>query len=95
MNKLILVSGDGCASCVSMKEVVINVAQNLEIEYEIVEANQEIIDKYMINSVPTILLIHNNELVDKVKGFQPEEILQLWVSYKVEECNKKDYNVSI
>jgi len=94
MDKLILLVGEGCVNCETMRQVLYNVSNELNIDYEIQDVTQEIINKYDVNGVPTILLIHNNELVDKVKGFQPQEVLQLWVSYKVEECRKIDYNIN-
>lgn len=95
MDKLILLVGESCANCEAMRDIVYRVSSELNIDYEVQDITQELIDKYSINGIPTVLLIHNNELIDKVKGFQPLEILQLWVSYKVEEYHKKDYNVNV
>lgn len=40
-----------------------------------VDENQETATKYGVMSIPTLLLLKDGELVDKVVGFQPKEAL--------------------
>ena len=39
--------------------------------------------------VCTILVLYNQEIKASCKGFQPEEILELWLDAKVEEIKKE------
>ena len=40
-----------------------------------VDENQETAGKYGVMSIPTLLIMKNGEVVDKVVGFQPKEAL--------------------
>lgn len=84
---IIEITGDSCISCISMMPIITQIAENKNIGLYFVEANmdsKEIIETYNVNSVPTILLLHNLELIGMVKGYQPQEILELWIDSKIE-----------
>jgi thioredoxin-like negative regulator of GroEL len=40
---------------------------------------------YDVRQVPTILLMDNGVVFARAVGFQPEEILELWLDAKIEE----------
>lgn len=85
---MILISGDGCANCVSMLPLVLKYREHEDIDVFILEAslnNQKIIEKYEVSVVPTILLVHKGELIAKIKGYQPEEIFDLYIESKLNE----------
>ncbi len=83
------VGGDSCANCISLLPVLNKIVNNrpkltlhrCEVGFEC----QEIVERYEVEAVPTILLTYNDELIGKVRGFQPEEILEIWIDAKIEE----------
>lgn len=88
-----LISGDGCASCISMHPLVSNLKKtrdDIDVFFvEVDESNYDINTYYGVEIVPTILLTNYGELVAKIKGFQPEEIFNIYIDSKVEEIKKK------
>ncbi len=90
---IVLVSGGGCANCVTMYPLVKEVENRRDdvcVYYvEIDETNHKINDYYDVEVVPTVLLTHNGELVAKIKGYQPQEIFDIYIDTKIEECKNK------
>ena len=83
-----LISGEGCANCVSMLPMVLKLKERNDMDVYIVEvspSNYEINEHYDIKVVPTILLTSYGEAISKITGYQPEEILSVWVEAKLEE----------
>ncbi len=85
--ELMLVSGNGCASCVSMLDIASNLAKkhNLDFIHHELEDDDKIVEKYGINKVPSVLLTDGDKLIAMVGGFQPYEILDMWIDYKINE----------
>ncbi len=48
----------------------------------------ELIQKYEIYAVPTILVMKDDLVIARCRGYQPEEILELWLESKIEEIKK-------
>lgn len=90
---IILISGGGCANCVTMYPLVKEVEKrrdDVEVFYlEIDETNHLINDYFDVEVVPTVLLTHNGELIAKIKGYQPQEIFDIYIDTKIDECKKK------
>ena len=42
-----------------------------------------------VEKVPTILLVEDGEVFARCSGFQPEEILELWLDAKLDERKRK------
>lgn len=84
---VILVSGEGCANCYSMVPVLNEVSTrfkdvkfyNLEVDEEF----KDFLDSYGVRTIPTILIIKDNSLQGSCHGYQPEEILELWLESKI------------
>ncbi len=87
---VILVTGDGCASCVSMVDVVKDVSEKFkQIKFYILEFEEKyasFIEKYNIRTIPSVLIIKDNKLLDICHGYQPDEILELWLDSKISSC---------
>ena len=45
----------------------------------------ELMREWEIDRVPTVLLTDDGEIFARCSGFQPEEILELWIDAKMEE----------
>ena len=83
------VSGEGCANCISLMPVLQNVISARKdfrlVHVEVNEANRDLVLEWGVDYVPSILLMDNGEIFARCHGFQPEEILELWIDAKAEE----------
>lgn len=83
---ILLLSGQGCANCVSMFPIVNKLVENYpEIMLHIVETDEsysDLIDEYDIEKIPSILLFEKGHLIAKVGGYQPYEIFELYCKDK-------------
>jgi thioredoxin 1 len=83
------VSGEGCANCITLMPMLYNVVSNrtdvtLE-HFELDENSKNFANEYNIDRVPTVLLLDNGKEIARVCGFQPEEVFEVWLEYKIEE----------
>ena len=87
------VSGESCANCITLMPVLASIcSQRNDVRLVHVEADattMDFIEKYQIRHVPTILLMDNGEVFARAVGFQPEEILSLWMDAKISEQKNK------
>ena len=44
-----------------------------------------LMEEWEVEKVPTILLMDDGEIFARCAGFQPEEILEMWIDAKIEE----------
>ena len=84
---LVLVTDDICACNISMRLVTRQVAEKYKITYVTVYAKDEVdfCKRYNIKTLPGVLLLNDNEIVAIVHGYQPEEILELYIEAKLED----------
>lgn len=86
--------GNSCANCLSlMKEVNRALKDRKDIErihFEIDESSEEIVKKYHIDRVPTLIVMRGENEIARVRGYQPEEILSLWLEAKIQEAKGKE-----
>ena len=87
------VSGESCANCLTLMPILDRLVSNMkDVNLFHIEADNDtmpLIEKFEIMAVPTILVMYNQEIKARCKGFQPEEILELWLDAKVEEIRKE------
>lgn len=84
----VLVRGDDCANCYALAPVATKVAKAYGlplVEIEAAEQNGELLRSWAIERVPTFLLLDDGEVFARCAGYQPEEILEIWVEAKLEE----------
>lgn len=86
------ISGEGCAACISLMPVLKSVLENQNdlklIHVEVNEENKTLITDWEVDRVPTVLLTDDGEIFARCHGFQPEEILELWIDAKMQEHKK-------
>ena len=87
------VSGESCANCLTLLPVLSKVtsARN-DVKLVHIEADETTVQfmlDYDVRQVPTVLLMDNGEVFARAVGFQPEEILELWLDAKIEEHKKQ------
>lgn len=86
------VSGEGCANCFSLMPVLRGIADSLNLPLLHLEADEtktEELKALEIDRVPTVLLLKDGEPFARCTGYQPEEILSLWIEAKIDERKKK------
>jgi thioredoxin-like negative regulator of GroEL len=85
-------SGEDCGACLSLMPVLHDlIAKRKDIRLEHVEVNMEnkdLVEGWQVDRVPTVLLTDDGEIFARCHGFQPEEILELWIDGKMEEHTK-------
>lgn len=92
MIELLEVSGESCANCFSLMPILhrLAAAKNIPLRHlELTEETRAEAEKYQIDRVPTVLVLKDGEPVARCTGFQPEEILSLWLNAKIEEARAK------
>ena len=83
------ISGESCANCLTLMPILkelISAREGVKLVH--VEADYEtlpLMEEWDVEKVPTILLTDNGEIFARCSGFQPEEILELWLDAKLEE----------
>ena len=86
-------SGEDCGACLSLMPVLQDViSERPALRLEHVEVNaesKETVQFFGVDRVPTMLLCVDGEEFARCHGFQPQEILELWIDAKVEEHEKK------
>ena len=83
------VSGEGCANCISMMHLLSAIAKDRsDLTLKHIEASVEtmpLLEAFEVDRVPTVLLTDNGEVFARATGYQPEEILEIWIDAKIEE----------
>ena len=87
--QILEVSGQGCANCVSLMGMLANVVANRNdvelVHFELDENSKNFATEYNIDRVPTVLLLDDGKEIARVCGFQPEEVFEVWLDYKLAE----------
>ena len=87
------ISGESCANCLTLMPILKELCQNRgDIRLVHIEADYstaELMEEWDVTRVPTILLMEDGEIFARCAGFQPEEILEIWLDAKIEERKNK------
>jgi len=86
---VIEVSGESCANCLTLMPILNKLVSQIDdVTLHHLEAEEEtmpLIELFDIEAVPTILVMNDDKIYARCKGFQPEEILELWLNAKINE----------
>ncbi len=85
---LLEVSGESCANCLTLLPLVnrLAAARGLEVGHlEVNEANAQRVRSLQVDRVPTLIVFRDGKEVARCTGYQPEEILELWLDAKIQE----------
>ena len=87
------ISGESCANCLTLMPILQElVSARDDIKLVHIEADYsttELMEEWEVMKVPTILLMEDGEIFARCAGFQPEEILEIWLDAKLEERKNK------
>jgi len=74
MNKLIYVSAPWCGPCKQFGPVMNRVSETIPVQKVDADADTEIVAKYGIRNIPTVLKVNaNGDLLDKFVGVKTEQ----------------------
>lgn len=83
------ISGESCANCLTLMPILQRlVGERTDIKLVHVEADYatvSLMEEWDVVKVPTILLTDGEKIFARCAGFQPEEILEIWLDAKIEE----------
>lgn len=83
------ISGESCANCLTLMPILDRLCSARDdIRLVHVEADYTttaLMEEWDVTRVPTILLTDDGEIFARCAGFQPEEILEMWLDAKIEE----------
>ena len=85
---LLEVSGESCANCLTLLPLVnrLAAARGLEVGHlEVNGANAQRVRSLQVDRVPTLIVFRDGKEVARCTGYQPEEILELWLDAKIQE----------
>lgn len=81
------VSGESCANCLTLMPILHELLKVYpDVNHHHLEVNEENIDlvhTFDIDRVPTILVMFNEKIEARCTGYQPEEILEIWLEDKI------------
>ena len=87
------VSGEECANCLTLMPILQELCEKRDdIRLVHVEADYStlpLMEEWEVEKVPTILLMEDGEIFARCAGFQPEEILEIWLDAKISERKGK------
>ncbi len=90
---VIEVSGESCANCISLMNILDSiVSERNDCALHHIEASEktvDLLDKFKIMTVPTVLVLYNDFVEASCHGYQPEEILELWLDSKINDIKNK------
>ncbi len=82
------ISGESCANCLTLMPILQELCENRkELRLVHIEADYStlvLMEEWGVAKVPTILLMEDGEIFARCSGFQPEEILELWLDAMLE-----------
>lgn len=87
------VSGESCANCLTLMPLLQRICEARgDIRLVHVEADYTtlpLMEAWEVEKVPTILLVEDGEIFARCHGYQPEEILEIWLDAKIAERKTK------
>ena len=87
------ISGESCANCLTLMPILKELVEARDdIRLVHIEADYStlpLMEVWEVVKVPTILLVEDGEIFARCTGFQPEEILEIWLDAKIEEQKAK------
>lgn len=87
------VSGESCANCLSLlgvlKELLDGRTDLRLVHIEASEDTVALLEHFEVQTAPTVLLTKDGVVKARCKGYQPEEILEVWLDAKLEEIKNE------
>jgi thioredoxin 1 len=80
-------TADWCNPCKKVKPIVEEINRDSIVKFQIIDVDSEteLVKRFEIRSVPTFILIEDNEEVNRITGAQTKEQLENFIYPKVED----------
>jgi len=79
MKKILYFSATWCGPCKNFKPIMEQVSRELPVMFVDVDTNPQLVAEYGVRSVPTVILVNNDQVVEKKAGVLTEaQIKSLW-----------------
>jgi thioredoxin-like negative regulator of GroEL len=85
---IVEVSGESCANCFSLAPILSSLAKEQGERFVHVEAGRDtetLMKEWEVTKLPAVLLIDDGKIFARCYGYQPEEILSIWLEAKLKE----------
>lgn len=82
---LIEIGGDSCAGCLAVMPSCKQVAEKFGLRFVKLDTDEdaEQVKTFNVERIPTIILWDEGKILARCAGYQPTEILELWVEAKL------------
>ncbi len=82
---LIEIGGDSCAGCAAVLPNCRTVAERFDLKFVRLDVEEDAaqLSLFKIDRIPTVILYLDGVVKAQCSGYQPEEILELWVEAKL------------
>lgn len=86
---LVEIGGATCAGCHQLMPAARESAQKFNIPFYYVDESEagDLIQKWEVKTVPSLFLVKKGTPFAEAHGYQPQEILEIWIEYKLQEHN--------
>ncbi len=84
---LVEIGGSACAGCHQLMPAAREAAQKFSVPFFYFDESQsaELIKEWSVKTVPSLFLVDGGVPFAEAHGFQPQEILEYWIEYKLQE----------
>ena len=84
---LVEIGGSACAGCHQLMPSAREAANKAGIPFYYFDAEEagELIGRWNVASVPSLFLVEGGVPFAEAHGYQPQEILEIWIEYKLQE----------
>ena len=87
MKTVFYFTADWCNPCKKVRPIVEEINRDSLVKFQIIDVDSEaeLVKRFEIRSVPTFILIEDNEEVNRITGAQTKEQLESFIYPKAEE----------
>ena len=84
---LVEIGGSSCAGCHQLMPSARQAAASAGIPFKYFDAEEagELIQKWQVKSLPSLFIADGGQPFAEAHGYQPQEILEIWLDYKIQE----------
>ena len=84
---LVEIGGSACAGCHQLMPAAREAAAKFAIPFYYFDADEarSLIEAWQVKSVPSLYLADEGRPFAEAHGYQPQEILEIWIEYKLQE----------
>jgi len=82
MRHVFYFTADWCGPCKRVRPIVEELNRDGDIKFQLIDAdvNLDLVKKYEIKSVPTVILLEDNVEIDRIMGAQTREQLETFIN---------------